>query len=100
MIGREDLTFGSLPTRESPRPIGLAVSHVGERAYSIRLARQLAVSGRVRNALALEALLHDMGKIGIPDRILLKSGALTDEERCCMRKHPVTVDLDGSPARR
>jgi HD-GYP domain-containing protein (c-di-GMP phosphodiesterase class II) len=35
------------------------------------------------------ALLHDIGKTGIPDIILLKPGPLTDEEREIMQKHPV-----------
>jgi HD-GYP domain-containing protein (c-di-GMP phosphodiesterase class II) len=34
------------------------------------------------------ALLHDMGKMGIPDGILLKPGALTDDEWVLMRQHP------------
>ncbi len=35
------------------------------------------------------AILHDVGKIGVPDHILLKKGALTDSERAIIRKHPL-----------
>ncbi len=38
--------------------------------------------------LAQGALLHDIGKIGIPDRILLKPGKLTEDEEQDMRRHP------------
>ncbi|OLV17571.1 PAS domain S-box protein [Deinococcus marmoris] len=38
------------------------------------------------------ALLHDMGKMGIPDAVLLKPGALTDEEWTLMKKHPTYAE--------
>ncbi|MDQ3819911.1 MAG: HD domain-containing protein, partial [Acidobacteriota bacterium] len=38
--------------------------------------------------LSIAAFLHDIGKIATPDSILLKSGALTDEERAIIRLHP------------
>jgi HD-GYP domain-containing protein (c-di-GMP phosphodiesterase class II) len=38
--------------------------------------------------LEVAALLHDIGKIGIPDSILKKEGKLTDDERALMNKHP------------
>lgn len=54
---------------------------------SIGLARELGVSDQDLNHIRLGALLHDVGKIGIPDSILLKPGALTDEERAIMMTH-------------
>ena len=39
--------------------------------------------------LYLSAPLHDLGKVGIPDSILLKPGKLTDEEMAIMKKHPI-----------
>jgi hypothetical protein len=42
------------------------------------------------NDLRIGSLLHDIGKIGIPDSILLKKVPLTDEEMSLMREHPRT----------
>ena len=41
---------------------------------------------QLRN-ITMGAWLHDIGKLGIPDRILLKPGALTDQERAIMQRH-------------
>jgi putative nucleotidyltransferase with HDIG domain len=55
--------------------------------YSRRLAAQLGVAGDELLAVERGALLHDIGKIGVSDTILLKPGKLTDEEWVEMRKH-------------
>ena len=59
------------------------------RDYALLIARTMGLQDlRLLDSLALGALLHDIGKIGIPDRILLKPGALTPEEWQEMRRHP------------
>ena len=58
-------------------------------AYTMLLADQLGVPQEEIYHIERGALLHDIGKIGIPDRILLKPGPLTPEEWIEMRKHPV-----------
>ncbi|NNJ09575.1 HD-GYP domain-containing protein [Chloroflexales bacterium ZM16-3] len=55
----------------------------------IRLARAMGVSDDDLLHIRRGALLHDIGKMGVPDQILLKPGPLTDEERAIMRMHPV-----------
>jgi putative nucleotidyltransferase with HDIG domain len=59
-------------------------------AYAIRLGQELGIEGEQLGLLARGALLHDVGKIGVPDAILLKPGKLTDEEWVIMRKHVQT----------
>ncbi len=56
---------------------------------SIQLARALGMGGEKLVHLRRGALLHDIGKMGIPDSILRKPGPLTDEEWTIMRRHPV-----------
>jgi HD-GYP domain-containing protein (c-di-GMP phosphodiesterase class II) len=56
---------------------------------TMRLARIIGFSDKELAYVRQGALLHDVGKLGIPDNILLKPGALTDEEWIIMRKHPV-----------
>ena len=55
---------------------------------TLKLARAMNVSESQLTAIRRGALLHDIGKMGIPDSILLKDGELTDEEWQMMRKHP------------
>jgi putative nucleotidyltransferase with HDIG domain len=54
---------------------------------SVALARQMELEESEIATIARGALLHDIGKIGISDAILLKPGALTDEERETMKQH-------------
>jgi PAS domain S-box-containing protein len=56
---------------------------------TISLARQMGMSEASLSHIRRGALLHDIGKIAIPDSILLKPGPLTDEEWVTMRLHPV-----------
>src|SRR5512134_509107 len=55
---------------------------------TVKLAQARGMSSEEIINLRRGALLHDMGKIGIPDAILHKPAALTDEEWVIMRKHP------------
>ncbi len=57
--------------------------------YSRLLAVALKLSEREQDIVERAALLHDLGKIGIPDAILLKPGRLDDRERSVMNRHPV-----------
>jgi len=56
-------------------------------AYTLRLAKELRVDPERRRLYGLAALLHDIGKIGIPDAILLKPDKLSEPEWEQMRKH-------------
>ena len=56
--------------------------------WAVRVARQLEIPQTDFYQIEVAALLHDIGKIGIPDSILKKEGRLTDEERALMNKHP------------
>jgi putative nucleotidyltransferase with HDIG domain len=55
---------------------------------ALKLARAFGLSEEELVQIRWGALLHDIGKMGIPDNILLKPGPLTDEEWIIMKKHP------------
>jgi PAS domain S-box-containing protein/putative nucleotidyltransferase with HDIG domain len=55
---------------------------------TLRLARRFGVDEKELVQVRWGALLHDIGKMGVPDGILLKAAPLTDEEWVAMRKHP------------
>jgi putative nucleotidyltransferase with HDIG domain len=56
--------------------------------YADRIADELGLSDAERNQLRMGALLHDIGKIGIPDEVLKKQGKLTEDEQKIMGRHP------------
>lgn len=58
-------------------------------AYTMEMADKMGLSSDALYHIERGALLHDIGKIGIPDRILLKPGKLTPEEWVEMQKHPI-----------
>ncbi len=58
------------------------------RGYAEHIATKMGISGNALIELSRGALLHDIGKIGVPDNILLKKGSLTSSERQIMQKHP------------
>ncbi len=57
--------------------------------YSSQIAKRLGKSKNEQNDIYKAALLHDIGKIRIPDEIINKPGALTDEEYDCIKLHTV-----------
>lgn len=57
--------------------------------YSLRLGREYGLSSEEMKSLEFGSLLHDIGKIGVPDSILRKPAKLTEEEWVRMREHPV-----------
>ena len=56
--------------------------------YSLTIGRQLGLSAEELDRLRIAALLHDVGKIGVDDRVLKKPGSLTPEEFELMKQHP------------
>ncbi|MDD4954941.1 MAG: diguanylate cyclase [Candidatus Omnitrophica bacterium] len=57
-------------------------------SLAVAIGKKMNLSGKELDDLKHAAMLHDLGKIGIPDDILLKKGKLTDAEYEIIRKHP------------
>ncbi len=70
------------------RDLGTGVHSTRLAEWAIRVARKLGVPEADLYQMEVAALLHDIGKIGIPDSILKKEGKLTETERALMNKHP------------
>jgi len=79
-------TFAGLIDAKDPYTQGHSV-RVAD--YAIAIAKRMRLPERQIEELGYVALMHDCGKIGVPDNILNKPGALTDEERKCINEHTV-----------
>jgi putative two-component system response regulator len=69
---------------------GLHISRIG--MYAKRLSAHLGLPEDFVENIAMASAMHDVGKIGIPDSILLKPGSLTSEEFTAMKQHTVIGD--------
>src|SRR6202043_1026598 len=56
--------------------------------YSMLIGQQIGLTTAELDKLSISALLHDVGKIGVDDRVLKKPGRLTPEEFDLMKQHP------------
>ena len=61
-------------------------------AVAVGIARRLGYRDEELEAIEIGALLHDIGKIGIPGQVLRKNGPLTDDEWELVKKHPLISD--------
>jgi cyclic di-GMP phosphodiesterase len=81
-------TLEALGSALDTRDIGTEAHSRRVHDYSLATARQYGVPEAELGDIAHGVLLHDIGKIGIPDAILLKPGPLSPEEWRIMRRHP------------
>jgi len=86
---RERETLYRLAKAIEYRDLGTGVHLLRMSHYVEAIAEALGMPDDEVRILTSAAPLHDIGKIGIPDAILLKRGALTDEEFAVMRRHPL-----------
>lgn len=68
--------------------------------YAMRFAEHLALTDDQKEGLRIAGLLHNLGVVSVPDRILAKPGPLTEEERKVIQAHPGLADLLGQEAPR
>ena len=81
-------TLEALGSALDTRDVGTESHSRRVHGYALATAREYGVPPEHLRDLAHGVLLHDIGKIGIPDAILLKPGALTPDEWTVMRTHP------------
>ena len=87
-LGRTQVLHGLLRLQAAKR-VGTAAHAARCAQYAQALAQQLRLPADEVKAIKVAALLHDLGKVAIPDSILQKPGPLTEKEWQSMRQHPV-----------
>jgi putative two-component system response regulator len=65
--------------------------------YAVALAKRLRLPEGMQGALRRAGIVHDIGKVGVPDGILMKPGPLTPEEWKIMKQHPVVGERICAP---
>ena len=65
--------------------------------FTLKIAEKMGLNERERKDLELASLLHDVGKIAVPEKILNKRGRLTDEEFVYIKQHPVAGETILAP---
>ncbi len=82
-----------LKTMETKDPY-IALHSKNVQAYAAAIADQMDMSDELKHRLESAALLHDIGKVGIPDGILQKTDPLTDEDRQIIENHVIaSIDI-------
>ncbi|MBP3953563.1 HD domain-containing protein [Bacillus sp. YZJH907-2] len=62
-------------------------------SYAVKLGKEIGLDPKIIVQLKKSALLHDIGKIGVPDHVLLKDGKLTNEEFELIKRHPTIGEM-------
>ena len=96
ILTRERTPFGVLDAlvRAVDRKDRYTRRHSQQNAeFAVGLGKVVGLTEGAVSALRIAGLLHDVGKIGVPDDILKKPGPLSDEERALMREHVVLSNL-------
>jgi HD-GYP domain-containing protein (c-di-GMP phosphodiesterase class II) len=70
------------------KDIGTGVHSTRLAEWALRVSRKMDIPEECSYQVEVAALLHDIGKIGVPDTILKKAGPLTVEERALINRHP------------
>jgi putative nucleotidyltransferase with HDIG domain len=82
-------TIGALAEAVDKRDPYTSKHSIRVKAISVDIGREMRVNESELEALEWGGLLHDVGKIGVPDAVLLKQDRLTKDERMVMNAHPV-----------